>query len=510
MTGELLLTLAGGASLFAWLVLTFGHGRFWLGDQRLGGDPPAPDPWPAVAAVIPARDEADVIAQTLGAVLSQDYPGPFHVVLVDDESSDGTADAARKAADSLGRAECLEILQSKPRPEGWVGKVWALHTGIEHVKGVWPETDFLWLSDADVAPAERTLRRLVAKACAERLDLVSLMVKLHCKRGWERLLVPAFVYFFQKLYPFPRVNDPRSRTAGAAGGCVIVGTEALARAGGIEAIRGEIIDDCALGQRIKQGGGIWLGLGTEEHGVRPYAGIGEIWDMVARSAYTQLGHSPLLLLGTLVGLLLIYATPPALLLAWPLHASAPAALLGGAAWLAMAVTFLPTLVLYGRTPLLAAALPIAGTLYAGMTLDSALRHHRGEGGRWKGRVGAGRAIVLALMAATLGATSPAFADPPELEPWQQNPDGAIEAPSFAVALDYPSGTCAYYTTIDGNDASAYPFSVRREYRGMFATQLLVGRAAVTYTDPVAGVPALPSKAGHLALVLASLEIRTAC
>ncbi len=425
MTGELLLTLAGGASLLAWLVLTFGHGRFWLGDQRLGGDPPTPEPWPAVVAVIPARDEADVIARTVGAVLSQDYPGPFRVVLVDDESSDGTADAAREAARALSREDFLEVLRSKPRPAGWVGKVWALHTGIEYVKGTWPETDFLWLSDADVEPAKRTLRRLVAKACAERLDLVSLMVMLHCQRGWERLLVPAFVYFFQKLYPFPRVNDPHSRTAGAAGGCVVVRSEALARAGGIEAIRGEIIDDCALGRRIKRGGGVWLGLGTEEHGVRPYAGLREIWDMVARSAYTQLGHSPLLLLGTLVGLLLVYAAPPALLLTWPLHQSAPAALLGGAAWLAMAVTFLPTLVLYGRTPLLAAALPVAGTLYAGMTLDSALRHHRGRGGRWKGRVGAGagRGIALVLLASSLGATSPAFTNPPELESWQRNTDG---------------------------------------------------------------------------------------
>ena len=389
VTGETLLTLTGGASLLAWFVLTFGHGRFWLGDQRLAGDPPSPETWPAVTAVIPARDEADVIARTVGAVLSQDYPGPFRVVLVDDESGDGTADVARDAARALGHGESLDVLRSKPRPPGWVGKVWALHSGIEHVNGKWPETDFLWLSDADVAPAERTLRRLVAKASAEELDLVSLMVKLHCRDGWERLLVPAFVYFFQKLYPFPRVNDPSSNTAGAAGGCVLVRSDALARAGGIESIREEVIDDCALGQRIKHGGRVWLGLGTEEQSIRPYEGLKDIWDMVARSAYTQLRHSPLLLVGTLLGLLLVYAAPPLLLLTWPFHGNAVAALLGGTAWLAMTITFLPTLLLYERSPWLAAALPIAGTLYAGMTLDSARRHHRGEGARWKGRVGAG-------------------------------------------------------------------------------------------------------------------------
>ena len=389
VTGEALLTLVGGASLLAWLVLTFGHGRFWLGDQRLAGDPPPPGTWPSVTAVVPARDEADVIARTVGAVLSQDYPGPFRVVLVDDESSDGTAEVARDAARALGRDGSLEVLRSKPRPPGWVGKVWALHTGTEYVNGKWPETDFLWLSDADVAPAERTLRRLVAKASAERLDLVSLMVKLHCRDGWERLLVPAFVYFFQKLYPFPRVNDPNSLTAGAAGGCVLVRSGALAHAGGIESIRDEVIDDCALGQRIKQSGRVWLGLGTEEQSVRPYTGLMDIWDMVARSAYTQLRHSPLLLVGTLMGLLLVYAAPPLLLLTWPFHGHPIAALLGGTAWLAMTITFLPTLILYERSPWLALALPVAGTLYAGMTLDSARRHHRGEGARWKGRVGAG-------------------------------------------------------------------------------------------------------------------------
>ncbi len=207
--------LLGAASLLAWLVLVFAHGRFWMSDQRLGGDARAPDPWPTVVAVIPARDEADVIAETASAVLRQDYPGALLVVLADDESSDGTGDVARATARALGLGGRLDVVPTKPRPEGWVGKTWALHTGVTHARGARPEADFYWLSDADVAPSPRTLRRLVAKACEERLDMASLMVKLHCARGWERLLVPAFVYFFQKLYPFPRVNDPRSRLPSA-------------------------------------------------------------------------------------------------------------------------------------------------------------------------------------------------------------------------------------------------------------------------------------------------------
>ncbi len=381
--------LLGAASLLAWLVLVFAHGRFWMSDQRLGGDARAPDPWPTVVAVIPARDEADVIAETASAVLRQDYPGALLVVLADDESSDGTGDVARATARALGLGGRLDVVPTKPRPEGWVGKTWALHTGVTHARGARPEADFYWLSDADVAPSPRTLRRLVAKACEERLDMASLMVKLHCARGWERLLVPAFVYFFQKLYPFPRVNDPRSRVAAAAGGCVLVRADALARAGGIEAIRGEVIDDCALGRRLKQAGRVWLGLGTEERSVRPYEGLRDIWDMVARSAYTQLRHSPLIVAGTLLGLTLLYVAPPVLLLGAPLHGSTFAAACGGAAWLAMATTFLPTLALYRRSFWWSLALPVAGTLYAAMTFDSMRRHWRGDGSRWKGRVGAG-------------------------------------------------------------------------------------------------------------------------
>jgi hopene-associated glycosyltransferase HpnB len=378
-------TLLAGASLAAWLHLVFARGRYWMGDQRLSRGDPEPPSWPAVCAIVPARNEAPVVAHTVGSLLGQDYPGPLRVILVDDESEDGTAEVARAAAEASGRAERFEVRRARPRPEGWVGKMWAVATGVALAGERFPETAYLWLSDADVAAAPTTLRRLVARAEADRLDLVSLMVKLRCESAWERLLIPAFVYFFQKLYPFPLVNDPGRATAAAAGGCALVRADALKRAGGIESIRGAVIDDCALGTAIKRNGPIWIGLAEEERSVRPYTGLGEIWDMVARSAYDQLRYSPVLLLGTLVGLGLLYVVPWLALLAFPLHGSVGAAWLGGAAWLALSITFLPTLALYGLSPLRAPTLPLAGVLYAGMTFDSAWRHHRGRGTRWKGR-----------------------------------------------------------------------------------------------------------------------------
>jgi hopene-associated glycosyltransferase HpnB len=386
---SMLVTLSG-ASLLAWLHLVFTHGRFWMADQRLRGLDPAPPEWPAVVAVVPARDEAEVVRECVGSLLAQDYPGALQVVLVDDESGDGTGAAAQAAAEASGRADRFQLVRTAPRPAGWVGKMWAVQTGVAVAAEQHPEAAYLWLGDADVVHHPMTLSRLVSRAEARRLDLVSLMVRLHCRRGWERLLVPAFVYFFQKLYPFPRVNQPRARTAAAAGGCALVRAEALKRAGGIETIRDAVIDDVALGQRLKRGGPIWLGLADAEQSVRPYRNLGEIWDMVARSAYTQLGHSPLALLGTLLGLALLYLVPVLSFVAWPLHGQATAALCGAAAWIGMSISFLPTLVLYGRSPLLAPALPLAGLLYAAMTFDSALRHHRGRGASWKGRNQAGR------------------------------------------------------------------------------------------------------------------------
>jgi hopene-associated glycosyltransferase HpnB len=363
-------------ALAAWIYLVTAHGRFWLCDQRLGGREPAPARWPSVVAVVPARDEADVLPEVLRSLVEQDYPGAFRIVLV----------AKTHAAGAR-----LAVVRTPPRPAGWVGKMWALASGVADAREAGPAPDFWWLTDADVVHAPDTLRRLAGKAEAEGRDLVSLMVKLASGRGLDVLLVPAFVYFFQKLYPFPRVNDPRSRTAGAAGGCVLVRDGALVRIGGIEALRGEVIDDCALGAAVKRTGGrLWLGLADVERSIRGYDGISGVWNMVARSAFTQLGHSSLLLAGTLVGLAILYLLPPVAVVTVPWHGNALAAAAGAGAWALQAASFAPTLALYGRPLAFGFLLPVAGTLYAGMTFDSALRHWRRRGAEWKGRVGAGR------------------------------------------------------------------------------------------------------------------------
>jgi len=383
------LTLAAALSLAAWVYLVFAYGRFWLCDQRLDGRDPAPEQWPDVVAVVPARNESEVLGRTLRSLLDQDYPGALRIVIADDESEDGTAEVARAAARAHARGGQLAIARVPPRPAGWVGKMWAVETGIRAASGAGVPRYWL-LTDADVAHGPDNLRRLVSRAEAGRLDLVSLMVRLHTGSGWDALLIPAFVYFFQMLYPFPRVNDPASRTAGAAGGCALVRCEALRRAGGIEALRGEVIDDCALGRALKRGGRIWLGLSATERSIRPYRGLGEVWNMVARSAFTELRYSWLRLLGTVVGLALLFLAPPLLALGWPLHRDAAAAGLAAGAWLLSAASFAPTLALYERPAAFGLGLPLAGTLYAAMTVDSALRHLRSEGATWKGRAGAGR------------------------------------------------------------------------------------------------------------------------
>jgi hopene-associated glycosyltransferase HpnB len=386
-------SIVSAAALLAWLYLAFLHGRFWRADQRMEGYadslPRREADWPAVVAVVPARNEADGIERALRSLLGQDYPGALAVLLVDDQSEDSTADIARDLADRHPQGERLGVLRCGSMPEGWVGKMWAVHTGVAAAAERFPQAKYLLLTDADVEHECGSLRRLVCKAENEGFDLVSLMVRLHCRSAWERLLIPAFVYFFQKLYPFARINDPASRTAGAAGGCMLLRAEALAAAGGIEAIRGAIIDDCALGKALKRRGRIWVGLGSMEYSFRPYRGLSDIWDMVARSAYTQLHHSPLLLVGTVLGLALLYFVPPFVAIACPLHGNYLASTLALAAWLVMAWTYLPTLRDYALSPLYAFLLPISGLLYLLMTLDSARRHRAGHGAHWKGRAGAG-------------------------------------------------------------------------------------------------------------------------
>ncbi len=385
-----------GLSLALWVYLLGWRGGFWRADQRLADDAAAPEAWPAVVALVPARDEAEGIGRAVASLLAQDYPGRLRVVLADDHSTDDTAAAASRAAQAAGAAERLDLVAARPLPAGWTGKLWALEEARARAGALCPGAAYLWLSDADIEHGPGTLRRLVAKAETERLNLVSLMVALSCRGVWERLLIPPFVYFFQMLYPFPWVNDPERRTAAAAGGCVLLRREALARAGGFAAIKGELIDDCALARRIKDlapphGGetrarGIWLGLATGSRSIRAYRGLGGIWRMVARSAYTQLRHSPLRLAGALGGMALAFLAPPLVGLGAALHGGAVAALIGLAAWSLMALSAAPTYRLYRQPAWSAAALPLAALLYGAMTLDSAVRHWRGRGGAWKGRV----------------------------------------------------------------------------------------------------------------------------
>ena len=386
------LFLLTALSLATWVYLSFGHGRFWYADQRLGRDgsiSAKTTQWPTVVVVVPARNEADVIERTLRSLLEQDYPGEFHVVMVDDQSDDRTGDLARQLAIGHPAGAHLTVKAAEDRPSGWLGKMWALHAGLQYAEKQWPDAAYSYLTDADIEHSRGNLRELVSKAECEGLDLVSLMVRLHCRHVWEKLLIPAFVYFFQKLYPFPLINDHHSTVGGAAGGCILVRNRALIQIGGIAAIRGEVIDDCALGTAIKRVGKIWVGLTDSEHSIRPYVGLHDIWTMVKRTAYTQLRYSPLMLVGTVLGLVVVYLLPPLVILTWPLHGSALAGGLALVAWLIMMYTFQPTVRLYGLAPTYGVVLPVAALLYLGMTIDSAWRHWLKVGGEWKGRTGIG-------------------------------------------------------------------------------------------------------------------------
>ncbi|GAA2751630.1 glycosyltransferase [Kitasatospora cinereorecta] len=369
-------------SLLVWLWLAVGHGFFWRTDQRL---PARRDPgrWPRVAVVVPARDEAGVLPDSLPTLLAQDYPGEARVILVDDHSSDGTGELAAALADGPdGGGLPLTVTTPPPLPEGWTGKLWALRHGVE-LAG---DAQWLLLTDADIAHGPTSLRELVAAAEGNGLDLVSQMARLRVRTGWERLIVPAFVYFFAQLYPFRWSNRPGGRTAAAAGGCSLVRRTALERIGGVAAIRGAVIDDVSLARAVKRSGGrTWLGLAEQVDSVRPYPGLGPLWRMVSRSAYAQLRHSVVLLAGTVLGLSLVYLVPPAALAVGLAAGWWGPAVLGGAAWAVMAGTYLPMLRYYRQPAWAAVLLPFTALLYLLMTVDSAVQHWRGRGAAWKGR-----------------------------------------------------------------------------------------------------------------------------
>jgi hopene-associated glycosyltransferase HpnB len=376
------LEIVAAATLAIWVYLLLARGWFWRARERDDANPPAlPAIWPSVVAVIPARDEEENIREAVGSLLCQDYPGSFSIVLIDDDSHDGTAQAAREAAQAAQADDRLTVLRGQPFPKGWTGKLWAMKQGIE-AAALSPSPDYLLLTDADIVYSPDALKRLVARAQAGDLVLTSRMVKLRCESFAERALIPAFVFFFALLYPFAWVNRRDRATAAAAGGCMLVRRDALQQAGGIETIRGALIDDCALAQRLKRIGPIWLGLTQNVHSIRAYPRLGDIRRMVSRSAYAQLRYSPLLLAGTLTGLALTYLAPPLL----ALFARGMPQAIGALAWVLMALSFQPVLRFYRRSPLWGLALPAIALLYMAFTLDSAYQHVRGRGGSWKGRV----------------------------------------------------------------------------------------------------------------------------
>ena len=373
----MVLNLLAATAVVIWVYLIAGRGGFWLAAERDDGGP-APSAWPVVIAVIPARDEAEGVGETVASLLQQDYPGAFSIVLVDDQSSDRTADVARQAA--AASADRLTVVQGADLPAGWTGKLWAMKQGVD--RELANEPDYLLFTDADIVYAPDTLSRLVAQAEAEKLALNSLMVKLRCESFAERAFIPAFIFFFQMLYPFAWVNSKDNATAAAAGGCMLVHRDALLAAGGIDAIRGALIDDCALARRLKPQGPIRLSLTERAHSVRSYPAVEDIRHMVARSAYTQLGYSPALLVGTIAGMTLVYLAPALL----ALFGHGAAQTLGLLAWALMTVAFLPILRFYRLAPLWAPFLPLIALGYMAFTVDSAYQYARKRGGLWKGRI----------------------------------------------------------------------------------------------------------------------------
>ncbi|MET7900805.1 glycosyltransferase [Streptomyces sp. NPDC005355] len=403
------MTWIAAAALAAWVWLLLGQGFFWRTDVRLpkatrqgpgdrppepgdrppepGDRPPEPGDWPPVAVVVPARDESAVLRVSLPSLLAQDYPGRAEIFLIDDGSSDGTGKLARELAEGYGGLPLTVDSPGEPEP-GWTGKLWAVRHGMALATGHKDGGDvaYLLLTDADIAHEPDSLRELVRAARDADLDLVSQMARLRVATGWERLIVPAFVYFFAHLYPFRWVNRPRARTAAAAGGCVLLRREAAERAGVPEAVRQAVIDDVALARAVKRSGGrIWLGLADRVDSVRPYPRLSELWRMVSRSAYAQLRHQPLLLVATVAGLAVVYLAPPVALCAGVLTGRPALLAAGGAAWALMAATYIPMLRYYRQTLWLAPLLPLTAFLYLLMTVDSAVQHWRGRGAAWKGR-----------------------------------------------------------------------------------------------------------------------------
>lgn len=374
-------------SLIIWLYLLSARGNFWLCDQFL--EPLYLTSKPNVTVIIPARNEAESISNCLQSLLNQDYSGEYKIILVNDQSEDNTVEIAENLAKEKKTKNQLIIINGKPLPQGWSGKLWAMSQGVKWAKENW-ETNYFLFTDADIQHSSDNLSQLVAKAEKDNLDLVSLMVKLHCESFWEKLLIPAFIFFFQKLYPFPLINNSHSKVSGAAGGCILIREEALTRIGGIEALKDALIDDCTLASLVKKSlppnHGIWLGLSKTTVSLRKYPTLGPIWNMVARTAFTQLNYSPLLLIGTIFGMVITYLVSPIALLWAVVTLNIPLLIISLTTFFLMALSYYPTVRFYQLPIFYSFCLSAIALLYTLMTIDSALRHWQGKGGQWKGRV----------------------------------------------------------------------------------------------------------------------------
>lgn len=372
----LLLALAA-LPVLIWIYLLLGRGSFWVAhasacraELQLGIR--------RIVAVIPARNEEPVIGEAVASLLQQDLQ--FQIILVDDGSTDGTSHAARSAAEYCGARDRLKIIQANPLPPGWTGKLWAMSQGVEAATPLAP--DYLLLTDADIRHGKSSLAELLKIAESGNYDLASLMVKLHCETTAEKALIPAFVFFFLMLYPPAWIASQKKRTAGAAGGCMLIRPAALKEIGGLAAIRNEVIDDCALAQAVKRSGGrIWMGLSANTKSIRSYGNFGEIGRMISRTAFNQLRHSPLILAAALLGLFLTYLLPALLLVS----GRDAAMLLGAVALVLMAAAYRPMVRFYGCGFWWSFALPAVALFYMGATLHSAIQYWRGRGGEWKGR-----------------------------------------------------------------------------------------------------------------------------
>ena len=373
-------TIVAGIPVIIWFILLFGRGGFWRIKPHLTSRVARLDKL-RIAVVIPARDEAEVLDRTLTSLLAQSFEGDLRIFLVDDASTDGTSETVRSTAERLQKTDRITVITGRSLPKGWTGKVWALSQGIEQALLIKP--DYIFLTDADIEHEPSIVGTLAAQAQAESLDLASFMVKLRTNTVPERAFIPAFVFFFFMLYPPRWVASPKYKTAGAAGGAILIRSQALERAGGIQAIRAEIIDDCALARIVKRSGArIWLGITEKARSIRGYGGVREIDQMIARTAFSQLGHSVFLLVVTIVGLLVTYIAP----VVFAVFSKSFAAVLGTIAWFMMSLAFLPMVRFYRQNPLWAAALPGIAAFYSFATVHSALKYWSGRGGEWKGRV----------------------------------------------------------------------------------------------------------------------------